>query len=189
MIRGTRAATGREGEEIAAGVHRPPMGHHGPVTLHRGEPIADGDVALVAADPPAIRRVRTAGDVAPSVARWLAAAEGDAGVYYFAVRRGAELVGQIPLHDADWSAGEALVAYHLFRPELRGRGVGGRALALLQRWVRAHTALRRLLVITSADNAASRRTAEKCGFVPIGAPREDPNGVVLAWPIPRTEGE
>jgi RimJ/RimL family protein N-acetyltransferase len=159
------------------------------VALHRGEPVGDGDVALVAADPDELRAAPMAADVALSVERWLAAAAHDPGVYYFAVRRGADLVGQILLHDADWSAGEALVAYHVLRPELRGRGVGSRALALLQRWVRAHTDLRRLLVITSADNAASRRTAEKCGFVPIGAPREDPNGVVLAWPIPRTEGE
>jgi RimJ/RimL family protein N-acetyltransferase len=41
--------------------------------------------------------------------------------------------------------------------------------------------VRELVVITSADNLASRRAAEKCGFVADGTPREDPTGIVLRW--------
>ena len=40
------------------------------------------------------------------------------------------------------------------------------------------------IVITSADNAASRRVAEKRGFRHDGAPREDPTGVLLRWEVP-----
>jgi RimJ/RimL family protein N-acetyltransferase len=47
-------------------------------------------------------------------------------------------------------------------------------------------ALRRLVVITSDDNVASQRIARKCGFVPIGPPREDPlHGVCLEWRVAR----
>jgi hypothetical protein len=44
-----------------------------------------------------------------------------------------------------------------------------------------NTELNKLVVITTADNVASVRTAEKSGFVQVGAPREDPAGVCLIW--------
>jgi RimJ/RimL family protein N-acetyltransferase len=150
------------------------------------EEIVDGQVvSLRPPDPGALRAAGAGSDVAASVTRWLAEAEARDDVYYFAVCHADELVGQIFLHDIEPNAGEALVGYHLFRPGDRGRGIGARALALLLAFVRDHTALRRLIVITSADNVASRRVAEKNGFRYAGAPREDPDGILLRRDVPR----
>ena len=155
--------------------------------LHSGVPLVDDLVSLRAPEPRALRVAAAASDVAAPVARWLTQAETRGDVCYVAVHHAGELAGQILLHDIDDAAGEALVAYHLLRPGDRGRGVGTRALALLQAFVRDQTALRRLVVITSADNAASRRAAEKNGFRYAGAPREDPDGVLLLWDVARPE--
>jgi RimJ/RimL family protein N-acetyltransferase len=93
-------------------------------------------------------------------------------------------VGQIFLHDIEPRQGVSLVGYHLFEREMRGRGIGTRALRLLQRFVIETDELRALVLITSGDNVASRRAAEKAGFVHIGPPREDPTGVALRWDVP-----
>lgn len=128
-------------------------------------------------------------DVASSVHRWLARAQGGDDVHYFAVYEGDTPVGQIFLHDIDGGKGEALVGYHLFERCFRGRGTGTKMLTLLQRYVREETTLRRLVVITSADNVASQRTALKCGFVHTGPPREDPiHGMCFAWPVHDANG-
>ena len=155
------------------------------MTLHTGELLADDLVSLRPPDPAATRAAAASVDVAGSAEHWLRAAQDHDNVYYFAVHAGDRLVGQILLHDVDQTTGEALVAYHLFDPADRGRGIGSRALLLLQRFVQERTTLRRLVVITSRDNAASRRIAEKAGFRHVGPPREDPTGVCLLWDIPR----
>jgi RimJ/RimL family protein N-acetyltransferase len=153
--------------------------------LYSGGPLVDGAVSLRAPEPAVMRAAGTRSDVAVSVARWLGAAGTRADVCYFAVHHAGELAGQILLHDIDADAGEALVAYHLLRADDRGHGVGSRALALLRSFVRDRTALRRLVVITSAENVASRRIAEKNGFRHAGAPREDPSGILLVWDVRR----
>jgi len=57
-------------------------------------------------------------------------------------------------------------------------------LALLQRYVREETPLRRLVVITGDTNDASQRIALKCGFVHTGPPREDPvHGMCFEWQV------
>jgi RimJ/RimL family protein N-acetyltransferase len=155
------------------------------VPLYAGPPLVDGDVALRTPDVAALRSTGIARDVVTAVHHWLATAQERADVLYFAVHRGSALVGQILLHDWDGATGESLVAYHLFRPVHRGHGTGTRALALLQRYAAEQTGLRSLVVITSSDNTASRRVAEKRGFVHLGAPREDPDGVLLRWVAPR----
>jgi RimJ/RimL family protein N-acetyltransferase len=107
-------------------------------------------------------------------------------VYYFSVRWQNRLVGQIILHDVNEHVGEALVGYHLFEPQYRGRGVGTRMLALLQQFVAEETTLRALVAITRDDNVASQRIAQKCGFRHTGAPREDPrHGMCFHWAVPR----
>lgn len=99
------------------------------------------------------------------IAGWLARAESSADILYFEVLEGEQPVGQIFLHDIDRRPGEADVGYHLLREEHRGRGLGTQALTLLVDYVRAETALQRLEIMTGSTNAASRRVAEKCGFV------------------------
>ena len=51
-----------------------------------------------------------------------------------------------------------------------------RTLRLLQQYCRGAGALDTLIIITGADNLASRRMAEKCGFHHVGTARENPNG-------------
>jgi RimJ/RimL family protein N-acetyltransferase len=153
--------------------------------LHAGQSYTANEVSLVAPDPEAIRRAAVAPDVAGAVDRWLTRAEASDREYYFSVRRRGALVGQILLHDLDPTTGEALVGYHLFDPALRGRGIGTAMLGLLQRFVAQETGMRRLVIITEDANQASRRIAEKCGFVCVGAPREDPlHGLVYEWRVP-----
>ncbi len=106
--------------------------------------------------------------------------------YYFAIYRRAEAVGQIFLHDVDRHAATALVGYHLFEAHARGRGVGTRALGLLQEYAAEETDLKRLVIITTRDNAASRRVAEKRGFEYVGPQREHPEiGLCFSWDVPR----
>jgi RimJ/RimL family protein N-acetyltransferase len=57
-------------------------------------------------------------------------------------------------------------------PRDRGRGVAGRALALLSRWALTAGGLRRLDLCAAVGNGASLRTAERCGFVREGVLRE-----------------
>jgi RimJ/RimL family protein N-acetyltransferase len=140
----------------------------------------NGDVSIGPPEPDLIRSAPLATDIAASVATWLDRAEQSADTYYFSIFWRNTLVGQILLHDADWGDGESLIGYHLFAPEMRGQGIGTQALDLLLRFVAASTTLTRLVIITSQDNQASQRIAEKCGFRYVGSSREDPiNGVVF----------
>jgi RimJ/RimL family protein N-acetyltransferase len=141
----------------------------------------DSEVRIASPDADAVR-VAPKGDVADEVEFWLSRGLVDSTVQYFSIYERDRLVGQIFLHDVDAESGDAPVGYHLFEPIFRGRGIGTRALGLLQKYVIEQTPLQRLVVITSADNVAARRIAEKCGFTSSGAPREDPaGGVLLAW--------
>jgi RimJ/RimL family protein N-acetyltransferase len=142
-------------------------------------------VAIGSIEPAFVRTASKSPDIARAGEHWLQRAEQGDDTYYFGVFLGERLVGQILLHDIDPGTGEALVAYHLFEPDLRGRGIGTRALGLLGQFVADETGLRRLVMITSSDNIASRRIAEKNGFVHIGAPREDPSGVLMIWDVRR----
>ena len=87
-------------------------------------------------------------DVRASVQRWSSQAADDDRMLYFAVCVDGQIVGQIFLHDIDWEKRESLVGYHLFET-WRGRGVGTKALRLLQRCVIEDTSLQRLVVITA----------------------------------------
>jgi RimJ/RimL family protein N-acetyltransferase len=147
---------------------------------------AEGNISVRPPDPAAIRGTIVAPDVAASVATWLSRALERDDICYFSIYEGERLVGQILLHDILFPDGEALVGYHLFQPMDRGRGIGTVALRLLQRFVIEHTTLTKLVIITSADNLASRRLAERCGFRFSGPPREDPTGVALLWRAPRS---
>jgi RimJ/RimL family protein N-acetyltransferase len=147
------------------------------VTVHTGERYTDGAVSI---DGPSNERSSTGASTWPDVAR----RRDD--VYYFSIYEGQTAVGQILLHDIQVMAGESLVAYEIYEPQYRGRGIGTRALALLQRFASATTTLNKLVIITFSDNIASQRIAEKRGFRYAGASREDPtNGMVYVWQIER----
>ena len=66
----------------------------------------------------------------------------------------------IDRHDAD----RAEIGYWVV-PHERGRGVAGRALALLSRWALTEGGYARLDLQAALTNTASIRAAERCGFV------------------------
>ena len=124
-------------------------------------------------------------DVRDSVEHWIAEAQKRADILYFTIFLGQELIGQILLHDLNLQSGEGLVAYHLFRPQMRGQGYGTVALRLLQSSVWKQTSVSKLVIITSRNNLASQRIAQKCDFQYVGASREDPvNDMVFEWHVP-----
>lgn len=135
-------------------------------------------------DPRLLQSVSINADVEDSVEPWVPEAQRREDVLYFSIFFGQELIGQILLHDLNVDTEESLIAYHLFRPELRGQGFGTLALALLQSYALKQTALKKLVIITSRDNLASQRIARKCGFQYVGASREDPvNDMVFEWSV------
>lgn len=124
-------------------------------------------------------------DVKYAVEYWVSEAQTSEDILYFSIFVEQELVGQVLLHDLNVDTGESLVAYHLFRPQMRGQGFGTKALSLLQSYILQQTALKKLVIITSRDNLASQRIALKCGFQYVGVSREDPvNDMVFAWHVP-----
>ncbi len=159
------------------------------VGLYTGMGYRDDDVSIGAPDVVSVRRRQKASASAPAVAppieRWLDAAVEREDILYFSIYHVGALGGQIFLHDIDETAGASLVGYHLFEAGDRGKGIGTTALRLFQRFVVEETRLVRLIAITSADNAASRRIAEKCRFIHTWAPLEDPTGVLMEWQVPR----
>ena len=150
-------------------------------TFFRAAHVAIGPPAATREDEPPV-----SDDVREAVAFWRQEATARNDVYYFWMYANDEPVGDILLHDIDHASGESLVAYHIFAQANRGHGVGTVALRLLQRFVAAHTNLMTLVIITSDDNIASQTIAQRCGFVFVGAPREDPeHGMVFIWRVER----
>jgi ribosomal-protein-alanine N-acetyltransferase len=156
------------------------------VTVYHGPPIAGGPVSVVEPDEPAQAAALEAADLSDHQKAWFARAASDEAIYYFAIEYDALLVGQVVLHDIDWAAAEALVGYHIFRPEDRGLGCASAALGAVRSHAFGQLGLRRLVAITTYDNAASRRTAARAGFRETGPAREGPHlvGYELIAPTP-----
>ena len=149
-----------------------------------GQPYHRGAVSIGPPDLSARNALVLAGDVRTAVRAALDAAPMRADVTYFWIYEAGRPVGQILLHDAAAAMGESLVAYHLFTPADRGRGIGKTALALLQEHVAATTPLRQLIIITSHDNLGSQRLAQSCGFSYRGPARENAQLLVFRWDVP-----
>jgi RimJ/RimL family protein N-acetyltransferase len=83
-----------------------------------------------------------------------------------AIRRSSdgEAVGWVELQRA---GEQAEVSYNV-TAELRGQGIAPRALSALLVWAASQIGLRRAHLACHVDNVASRRVAEKCGFVFVG---------------------
>lgn len=157
------------------------------VTLHAGRILTcDDEVSIGPPNACAIRRAEghAGEDPFEPAEGWLSWARAREDAYYFAIYRRAEAVGQIFLHDVDRQAATALVGYHLFEAQARGEGVGTRALGLVQKFTVEETDLKRLVIITTRENVASRRVAEKCGFGYVGPQHERPDiGLCYAWDV------
>ena len=148
------------------------------MTVYRGPPLPDGRISLVEPDHDEVVAALQVADLTDHQKSWFERARWDNGCYYFCLQHEGNVAGQVIVHDIDWEAKEAMVGYHLFRSENRGRGLGSAALIALCEYAFGRLGLRRLVAITSYDNVASRRIAAKAGFRELGPAREGPNLVV-----------
>jgi RimJ/RimL family protein N-acetyltransferase len=78
-----------------------------------------------------------------------------------------EFLGMAALVHVDQQGRQAEAGY-IVSPEARGRGIAVRALNLLTEWALRELALERVELRITADNSASVRVAERCGFVREG---------------------
>jgi RimJ/RimL family protein N-acetyltransferase len=60
---------------------------------------------------------------------------------------------------------------YLVAPEARGRGVATEALRLLTEWAFSSLDAMRIELLIAVDNPASKRVAERCGYVREGVMR------------------
>jgi RimJ/RimL family protein N-acetyltransferase len=148
------------------------------MAIYLGPPIGREGVSIHTPDSAVVEILLRMGDLTRHQTGWFARAYADDRVLYFGVTAFGRLVGQVLLHDLDRDARAALVGYHIFRIADRGSGIGTAALSLLCQSALDAEKLRRLVAITGVENVASRRTAEKCGFVCIGPAREGAHLVV-----------
>ena len=79
--------------------------------------------------------------------------------------------GQIRVHPVDWDQSRAEIGIWV-APQIRGRGVGRRALRLVGGWLLGPCGLARLELFAEPDNAPMLRAAERAGFVREGVLRE-----------------
>ena len=81
-----------------------------------------------------------------------------------------EFLGFGGIVDLDLDASQGEIGYVVAR-EARGRGIAGRALRLLSDWAFDELRLLRIELHIDAENAASIRVAERCGYVHEGVLR------------------
>jgi hypothetical protein len=105
------------------------------MSFYTGQPYCAGTVCIGAPVVEQILVTPIAPDVVGDVRHYLASSPTAHDELYFCIYEEGAPVGQIVLHDINWATGESLIGYCLFRPELRGRGVGTLALRLLQQFV------------------------------------------------------
>ena len=148
------------------------------MAVYEGSPLPFRLISLVQPEPKHLLAALAVADLTDEEKGWFRRAQRDDGCFYFAVQRQGTLIGQVVLHDIDRKEQEALIGYHVFRPEDRHQGYGTDALRAICDYASGELHLRRLVIITVLDNLASRRIAVKAGFREVGAAREGPQLVV-----------
>lgn len=153
------------------------------VILLDGYVLADAEAHLAGEDAEMLLRFEaphaaTLDQTRAAIGRWIAARSAGGPMFAYAVRNAAgELVGGCELRLA--APDSADVSYWVF-PAFRGQGYARRALTLLCQaaakldevcWAEAHI---------DADNLASRRAAERAGFVETGVVNDrGPSGALV----------
>ena len=103
-----------------------------------------------------------------SQAKWLARETLDFGWY---ARGDGRLVGRGGLHSIDWTLPRFEIGYWVRTP-LAGQGYATEAAIALTEFARDRLGARRVIITSDTRNAASRRVAEKSGFVLEGILRQ-----------------
>jgi RimJ/RimL family protein N-acetyltransferase len=96
--------------------------------------------------------------------------------FCFHRREDGEFVGKGGLHTIDWRVPKFEIGYWM-RTSCSGRGYATEAAGALAEFARATLGARRVEIGSDAQNAASRRVAEKSGFVLEGICRQARRGV------------
>jgi RimJ/RimL family protein N-acetyltransferase len=126
-------------------------------------------------DPDLLRFTRVPEPVPPGFARtWLeryeeGRREGSRDAFAV-VGAGDEFLGIVMAPEIDRDEATAELGY-LVAPEARGRGVATEALRQLTVWAFEELGMLRLELMISVDNAASKKVAERCGYVREGVRR------------------
>jgi RimJ/RimL family protein N-acetyltransferase len=81
-----------------------------------------------------------------------------------------EFLGLAMAPEIDHETGTAELGY-VVAPGARGRGVASEALRQLTEWALAEQGMHRLELLISVDNPASKKVAERCGYVREGVLR------------------
>ena len=141
----------------------------------RPKAIADADALTAACQDPEIPRWTavpspyTRADAERFIAVSAEEAAAGTAVNLLAVdARDGRLLGSVSL--LEMKPGYAEVGYWI-AAEARGRGVATRSVRLLADWGRRELGITEFELLAHPDNAASRRVAEKAGFVPTGEMR------------------
>jgi RimJ/RimL family protein N-acetyltransferase len=141
------------------------------------EPLADSHLDAVAelVRDPAVLRFTRVPEPPPAgfAAQWLARYEQgrrDGTREGFAIVDGGGFAGLALAPAIDRDARQAELGY-VVAPHARGRGVATWALAALTRWGFAELEALRLELLISVENGASKRVAERCGYVREGVLR------------------
>jgi RimJ/RimL family protein N-acetyltransferase len=126
-------------------------------------------------DPDLLRFTRIAEPVRPGFAHdWLEryrAGRRDGTAEAFAIAGpGGEFLGLAMAPVIEAGARQAELGY-VVAPHARGRGVATRALALLTEWAFREARLQRLSLLISVDNEASKKVAQRNGYVLEGVLR------------------
>jgi RimJ/RimL family protein N-acetyltransferase len=144
-----------------------------PIRLDPLVPAHTGDLESILADAEALRFTRLpepppAGFAQTWIARYEEGRE-DGSAEGFAIvdaDDGAFLgVALAPVIDRE---GREVELGYIVAPQARGRGVATAALRQLTRWAFAELGALRITLIIDAENAPSRRVAERCGYVREG---------------------
>ena len=85
------------------------------------------------------------------------------------------LAGSFSLLELDLGGGYGEIGYWV-APWARGRRVATRSVRLLHEWAVGTLGLRRIEILPHAENAPSRRVAERCGYTDTGEVRKAPRG-------------
>lgn len=116
-------------------------------------------------------RKATLDEVRGAMARWIEGRKAGGPMFAYALRRApGVLMGGCELRML--TAKAANVSYWLF-PQFRGQGYAARALALLCENAAGIAGLEQVEAHIAPDNLASRRLAERCGFVETGTVEEE----------------